>query len=660
MGEAPADLESTLDRLIARLAKPGAAKEAKALLVDVRRLRTLVGNWRTIQPTDEARKEMGLRVEQLQRSADALLPPEATPPPEVVAPRAAPAPRSPAPSPPPAGPSPLPSPPVAGGSGRPRSGVVLEEIRPGAISEPYARRSISRDRLDAERPAPARPMSDPSPARGPQARPGSDPSPARGPQARPGSDPSPARGPQARFGSDPSPVRAPQPRFGSEPSPARGPQARSVPEPSPGRTSSEPPPRLSGGARGALAPLQPTSENEWDEPPSLIVPARSLVPMLDEPTRAAPIDTLVRAGEERAVARATASSPPRSAAVLDPQRPRTLPDLDISGIAQLLEEGHQQGFDDTLEADRPTVARSTRADFDAIARGRSPSDAPPAQKRPTPTPANGRRRAEAPAALDPGKSGRPSRLLIDPENDPDDPSPRTSLRPSSSAPPAAARSDKTLIAVRPLPAPEVLDKRLVLLTDPFSTRADAYRALRRKLSGPGAPRTIAVTSAQPEEGKTSCAVNLALAFRETSSERVLLLEANLKAPALAKLFGFEPPVCFAKQMAKNRDTTRASWTVVEQFEPLHVLAVDPSSKTSPLLDPVAFANALEQLVEAGYDHIIVDTPPALGGSDVNLIADAVDGIVVVAWIKKSKKSLVKKAIEQLRPATILGVVTLEG
>ena len=113
-------------------------------------------------------------------------------------------------------------------------------------------------------------------------------------------------------------------------------------------------------------------------------------------------------------------------------------------------------------------------------------------------------------------------------------------------------------------------------------------------------------------------------------------------------------------MAKNRDSTRASWTVAEQFEPLHVLAVDPSSKTSPMLDPVAFANAMEQLVEAGYDHIIVDTPPALGGSDVNIIADAVDGIVVVAWIKKSKKSLVKQAVDQLKPATILGVVTLEG
>jgi Mrp family chromosome partitioning ATPase len=431
-----------------------------------------------------------------------------------------------------------------------------------------------------------------------------------------------------------------------------------IPDLTPVRFSPEPAPRGAIGGRGGLAPPESDGANDWDEPPSLIVPARSLVPVLEELTLSAPIATLVRAGEERAVARAAASDRPRSNGIGDPERPRTLPDLDISGIAQLLEEGHQQGFDDTLETNRPTVARPTR-EFDGIVRGRTPSDEPPGQKRPTPTPANGRRRAEAPTALDPGKSGRLSRILVDADGDGDEPQARTSLRPSSS-PPALGRSDKSMIAVRPLPAPEVLDKRLVMLTDPFSTQADAYRALRRKLAGPGAPRTIAVTSALPDEGKTSCAVNLALAFRETSSERVLLLEANLRAPALAKLFGFEPPVCFAKQMAKNRDTARASWTVVEQFEPLHVLAVDPSSKTSPLLDPVAFANALEQLVEAGYDHIIVDTPPALGGSDVNLIADAVDGIVVVAWIKKSKKSQVKKAIEQLRPATILGVVTLEG
>src|SRR5262249_55754274 len=266
------------------------------------------------------------------------------------------------------------------------------------------------------------------------------------------------------------------------------------------------------------------------------------------------------------------------------------------------------------------------------------------------SPTNGKRRTDSAApAEDRPRGTRSSRFLTDPDGDDDRagpvyaddrPSGRVSPGPSarqSSAPPVAVvPGKKTLIAVRPLPASQTIDNRLILLTEPYSDRADAYRALRRKLSGAGSPKTIAITSAQPGEGKTSCAVNLALAFRETSNQRVLLIEANLRTPTLAKLFGFEPPVCFAKQMAKNRDNDRASWTVAEQFEPLHVLAIDPGSKVSPLLDPVAFANALEQLVEAGYDHIIVDTPPALGGSDANVVADTVDGIAIVAWVKKSK------------------------
>lgn len=551
MRDAPDDLESTLDRLIGRLAKPGAPREARALLLDARRLRTLVGNWRTIAPTPEAREQMALRVEQIRTAADSTVPEEA----------AAPSPPPPAPSPPPAAP---------------------KKAAPAAEAAPRP--------VIAERPAPARPR-----------------------------------------------------------------------------------------------------EQTWDDPPSLIVPARSYLPLGDDETRAAPIATKARADHERAAARQDLG--PR-----DPERPRTLPDLDISGLAQMLDEGPGLPFDEPLDP-RPTAARPSRLESETPPRGRGASETPPRGRgasetpprgrAPSETPPRGRAPADDPAAngrrrdpaLDPLRptTSRVSRIFTDEEAEnalngggrvypasPGEEAPaqqrltqRITHTPSSS-PPNAVRGDKTLIAVRPLPAPEVLDKRLIMLNEPYSTRADAFRGLRRKLSGPGAPRTIAVTSAQPEEGKTSCAVNLALAFRETSSEKVLLIEANLKAPALAKLFGFEPPVCFAKQMAKNRDLPRASWTVAEQFEPLHVLAVDPSSKTSPLLDPVAFANALEQLVEAGYDHIIVDTPPALGGSDVNLIADAVDGMVIVAWIKKSKRSLVKKAIDQLKPATILGVVTLDG
>ncbi|MEZ4301691.1 MAG: CpsD/CapB family tyrosine-protein kinase [Polyangiaceae bacterium] len=402
--------------------------------------------------------------------------------------------------------------------------------------------------------------------------------------------------------------------------------------------------------------LPPLDAGPIAPPPQAARARRTASPFPDrdsqEPTRAAPLDTAEQATRELATARGTS-------AVSEPVRARTLPDLDISGIAQLVEEPPGFALAGGLDQ-RATVVRAPRVDLDAREA------------------ANGRRRLEsAPDAEEVApRHSRYSQLFDDPETHdgviysdgesarrssipaPRGNTPRPTPRPSSAPP--AVRNDKTAIAVRPLPAPEVLDPRLVMLTDPYSPRAEAYRTLRRKLSGPGAPKTIAITSAEPGEGKTSCAVNLALAFRETSNEKVLLIEANLRAPSLAKLFAFEPPVCFAKQMAKNRETDRSSWTVAEQFEPLHVLAVDPASRTSPMMDPVAFANALEQLVEAGYDHIVIDTPPALGGSDVNLVADVTDGVVVVAWIRKSKKSQVKKAIDQLKPATILGVVTLDG
>lgn len=502
MREDSVDLETTLDRLIGRLTRAGAAKGAKALLVDARRLRTVVGNWQTIQPTDEAQKEMTARVLQLARLVDSAAPP--------------------------------------------------------------------------------------------------------------------------------------------------------------GRDSAAPPERQ-------LYERQPA------------VAARSAPPFTEELTRAAPFATQLHVQEERAAARIDV------AGEAPPARHRTLPDLDISGIAELVDEGPAPNFDKTFDTGLIPI-RGRRAEVDPY-HPRPPSEPAARDRQSSSYPPNGRRRAD-PLAHEPERparaASRSSYYLVDPDTDGDGGAPYGPVYPASlventpaPAPvPAPARSQprasvvpavapalpegKTPIAVRPLPAPETLDPRLIMLTEPYSPRADAYRALRRKLSGPGSPRTIAVTSAEPGEGKTSCAVNMALAFRETSNEKVLLIEANLRAPSLAALFGFEPPMCFARQMAKNRDSTRASWTVVEQFEPLHVLAVDPAAKNPPLLDPVAFANALEQLIDAGYDHIIVDTPPALGGSDVNLVADAVDGVVVVASIKKSKKSLVKKAIDQLKPATILGVVTLDG
>ncbi|AUX20416.1 hypothetical protein SOCEGT47_008850 [Sorangium cellulosum] len=248
------------------------------------------------------------------------------------------------------------------------------------------------------------------------------------------------------------------------------------------------------------------------------------------------------------------------------------------------------------------------------------------------------------------------------------------------------------ITVRPLPMPDSVDPSIVMVHAPYSPQADAYRTLRRKLP-PGSAVTIAVTSALPGEGKTSCAINLALALRETIRGKILLVEANIRAPGIAKALRFEPPSCFTEQLQRHRDDRLAPWVVVEQAAPaptatssddsgessdrsapsgsrpldprlslqapIHILAVDPRTERPPMLDAVAFSAGIESLKRAGYSYIIIDTPPVLGAMDMNVIGDSVDGVILTSVVKKSTRKALRQAIEQLRPAPVLGVVLVE-
>ncbi|WP_437591054.1 CpsD/CapB family tyrosine-protein kinase [Sorangium sp. So ce1000] len=250
------------------------------------------------------------------------------------------------------------------------------------------------------------------------------------------------------------------------------------------------------------------------------------------------------------------------------------------------------------------------------------------------------------------------------------------------------------ITVRPVPMPDAVDPNIVMLHAPYSPQADAYRTLRRKLPT-GSGITIAVTSAGPGEGKTSCAINLALALRETVRGKILLVEANIRKPGIAKALRFEPPSCFTEQLKRHVSDRFAPWIVVDQATPapavapgddgvespdrsaaplggrspdarlalqtpVHILAVDPRTERPPILDGVALSTAIESLKRAGYSYIIIDTPPVLGSMDMNVIGDSVDGVVLTSLVKKSTRKAIRQAIEQLRPAPILGVVLLDS
>ncbi len=218
---------------------------------------------------------------------------------------------------------------------------------------------------------------------------------------------------------------------------------------------------------------------------------------------------------------------------------------------------------------------------------------------------------------------------------------------------------RTQIAAHAVTLAEPVNPLLAILTDPYSPRTDAYRTLRRKLATTPTARVLAVTSAQPGEGKTVFALNLALTLRDGARGRVLVIEANLRTPIMAKMLGFTTPECFIAQLSRHAEDPRAPWVVAEPLPKLHVMAIDPLVPHEPLLDQVTFSMGMERLKQAGYEYIIVDSPPVLGSSDCNVISDAVDALILTALPMKSMRRKMRKAVEQLEPAPILGVVVLE-
>jgi Mrp family chromosome partitioning ATPase len=207
---------------------------------------------------------------------------------------------------------------------------------------------------------------------------------------------------------------------------------------------------------------------------------------------------------------------------------------------------------------------------------------------------------------------------------------------------------------------DTIDPRLDLLIDPDSERSAAFRVLRHHLLEVGRPQVVIVTSPQGGDGKTTTAVNLALALAECGRAKTLLVETHVRRPQLTTVFQFVPPWCFAEQLAAHRHQPTMPWSLIDIPQLwLHVAAINPRTQQTQLLDGPAFAIAMERLRLAGYDHVVVDAPPVLGSADVNLMTDAADSVVFALRARRSNTRDLRRAIEQLGTDKVAGTVLLQ-
>jgi succinoglycan biosynthesis transport protein ExoP len=200
---------------------------------------------------------------------------------------------------------------------------------------------------------------------------------------------------------------------------------------------------------------------------------------------------------------------------------------------------------------------------------------------------------------------------------------------------------------------------LALMEDSRSPLSEAYRHLRTSLlksSNMRAPKSILVTSGVALEGKTTTAMNTAAIFALTGKE-VLLVDCDLRRPRLHTRFGFSESPGLTDCLAGKADV-HSALRAYSKLPNLKILtAGQVPLNPSELLGSDEMCNLLETMGQH-FDHIIIDSPPAISFTDAAILSTLVDGVLMVVREGKSSRKMIRRVKQQLTDigANIYGIV----
>lgn len=185
---------------------------------------------------------------------------------------------------------------------------------------------------------------------------------------------------------------------------------------------------------------------------------------------------------------------------------------------------------------------------------------------------------------------------------------------------------------------------LVVLTNPRSPIAEAYRSLRTNLefSSLDHPlKTLIVTSAAPGEGKSTVLANLAITMAQ-ADKRVILVDCDLRRPAQHRLFGVPNEVGLTTMIRDDRamrnPPLRETGVSHLQLLPSGPLPPNPSE----LLGSRRMGEIIDALLERA-DIVLFDAPPVIAVTDAQVLASRVDGVLLVLSAGRTKREHAQRA-----------------
>jgi capsular exopolysaccharide synthesis family protein len=199
--------------------------------------------------------------------------------------------------------------------------------------------------------------------------------------------------------------------------------------------------------------------------------------------------------------------------------------------------------------------------------------------------------------------------------------------------------------------------RIVCYTDPRSAGADRYRLLRMRLReryGTGKLKTLLITSAFPQDGKSTVTMNLATVLSERGKRPVLLVEADLHRPSLGHRLSLGPGTSLAECLQTGQNPMSA----VRRIEPLGwyaLFAGEARKNPTELLQTQTFGGIIQKLAPS-FDWILIDSPPVVSITDALLLQPHADAVLLVVRAGQTPREAVEEAVRLVGHKQLAGII----